>query len=180
MGRKSKCAALPAVSTAEKGDEMGEYSEGRLNAVLSSFEGREHELIPVLQAVQGEFGYLPEPSMAGIAEFLRVPASRVFGVASFYAQFRFTPTGRNHITVCRGTACHVRGGPRILEEAERLLGISEGETTEDREYSIETVACIGACGLAPTMRVNDETYGKMTSKKVAEALGLRGKKQSDE
>ena len=159
---------------------MGESTAENLSGVFAQFQGGDEELIPVLQAVQKELGYLPPEAMRQIAEFLRLPESKVYGVASFYAQFRFSPIGRNHILVCRGTACHVRGGPRILEEVERLLGIKEGETTDDLEYSIETVACIGACGLAPTMRVNEETYGKMSSKRVAEALGLVEKKQQDE
>lgn len=147
---------------------MREYSEERLNAVLSSFEGKEEELIPVLQAAQEEFGYLPESALKGIAGFLRVPESRVYGVASFYAQFRFTPIGRTHVMVCRGTACHVRGGPRILEAVEKQLGIKEGETSEGLEYSLETVACIGACGLSPTVMVNKKVHGKMTPRRVAE------------
>ena len=129
-------------------------------------------LIPILQEVQEELGYLPAEAMQRIAKFLKLPESTVFGVCTFYAQFKLTPTGRKKIVVCRGTACHVRGGARVLREIERRLGIKPGETTEDMEYSLETVACIGACALAPTMRVDDETYGQMTTKKVAEVLGV--------
>jgi NADH-quinone oxidoreductase subunit E len=111
------------------------------------------------------------PILQEIARYLKLPESTVFGVSTFYAQFKLTPTGRKKVTVCRGTACHVRGGARILREIERRLGIKPGETTEDMEYSLETVACIGACALAPTMRVGNETYGQMTTKKVAEVLG---------
>ncbi|MGD9117847.1 MAG: NADH-quinone oxidoreductase subunit NuoE [Dehalococcoidia bacterium] len=128
-------------------------------------------LIPILQEAQEKFGYLPAEAMQEIAKHLRLPESTVFGVSTFYAQFKLTPTGRKTITVCRGTACHVRGGARILKEIERRLGIKPGETTEDMEYSLETVACIGACALAPTMRVDNETYGQMTTKKVVEVLG---------
>ena len=158
---------------------MGESTAGNLSGVFAQFKGRDEELIPVLQAVQRELGYLPPEAMQQIAGFLRVPESKVYGVASFYAQFRFTPIGRRHITVCRGTACHVRGGPRILEEVERLLGIKEGETSDDLEYSIETVACIGACGLSPTIMVNKKVHGKMTPKKVAELFPQAGRDEQE-
>ena len=142
-----------------------------MRVVLSHYEGhREDELIPILQRVQDELGYLPEEAMLDIARFTGVPESRVYSVGTFYAQFRFTPIGRNHVMVCRGTACHVRGAPRILEEVEKHLGIKEGETTPDMEFSLETVACIGACGLAPNMVINNKTYGRLTAKRVREIL----------
>jgi len=161
------------VSLAEQGGADGE----RLNEILSSYEGREDELIPVLQQVQQVFGYLPEPAMKKIARFFRLPESTVFAVGTFYAQFRLAPSGRNIIRVCRGTACHVRGGPRILREVERNLGIKPGESTPDLEYCLETVACIGACALAPTMVVNNKTHGQMNARKAADLLEqFRGKK----
>jgi NADH-quinone oxidoreductase subunit E len=141
-----------------------------LDGVLSRFEGRREELIPILQGVQAEFGYLPEDAMYRIARFARVPESAVYAVATFYAQFRFTPIGRNHIMVCRGTACHVRGAPRILEKLQKQLGIEEGETTADGEFSLETVACIGACGLSPCITINKQVEAKMTPKRVTELL----------
>ena len=144
--------------------------EQRLSSVLSSFEGNKAELIPILQHVQAEFGFLSEQAMADIARFVRVPESSVYAIATFYSQFRFTPIGRKHILVCRGTACYVRGASRIQEAIENHLGITEGETTEDMEYSLETVACIGACGLSPCIMVNKKVEAKMTSKKIAEVL----------
>jgi NADH-quinone oxidoreductase subunit E len=144
-----------------------------LPEILSRYSGDSSELIPILQEAQEKFGYLPAEVMQRVARFLHLTDNMVYGVATFYAQFSFTPTGRNKITVCRGTACHVRGGARILKEVERRLGIKPGETTEDMEYSLETVACIGACALAPTMRIGNETYGQMTTKKVAEVLGAK-------
>jgi len=147
--------------------------EERLNTVLSSFEGEKSELIPILQHVQGEFGYLPEKAMFEVAKFIGAPESRVYAVASFYAQFRFTPMGKHHIMMCRGTACHVRGAPRILDEVKRQLGIREGETTPDFEYTLETVACIGCCALAPCIMINKKVEAKMTPKRVAE-LFARG------
>ena len=147
-----------------------------LNAIFSSFEGTQDELIPVLQQVQEKFGYLPDDAMLEIAQFIGVPECHVYAVATFYAHFRFTPIGRNHVLVCRGTACHVRGAPRILEQIEKQLGIKEGETTEDMEYSLETVACIGACGLSPCIMVNKKVEAKMTPRKIAEFFSKVGQK----
>jgi NADH-quinone oxidoreductase subunit E len=146
-----------------------------LAEILSRYIGASSDLIPILQEAQEKFGYLPEEVMQRVAKFLRLTDNMVYGVSTFYAQFSFTPTGRNKVTVCRGTACHVRGGARILKEIEKRLGIKPGETTEDMEYSLETVACIGACALAPTMRMGNETHGQMTTKKVAEVLGAKEK-----
>jgi NADH-quinone oxidoreductase subunit E len=143
-------------------------SEERLNEILSSYEGREDELIPILQQVQQVFGYLPEPAVKKIAKFLKLPESTVFGVGTFYAQFKLVPSGRNIIRVCRGTACHVRGGARILREVEKRLGIKPGESTPDLEYSLETVACFGACALAPVVVLNNKVHGRMTKAKVKE------------
>ena len=133
---------------------------------LSSYEGKEDELIPILQQVQEKLGYLPEEAMLEIAKFTGVSESKIYGVASFYAQFRFTPVGKNKVTVCRGTACYVRGAPRILEEVERRLGIRDGETTKDLEYTIDTVACIGCCALSPCMMINKEVHIKLTPPKI--------------
>ena len=147
----------------------------QLDEILSQYSGEKSELIPMLQEAQEKFGYLPEAVMQKFARFLKLPESTVYGVSTFYAQFTFTPTGRNRVSVCRGTACHVRGGARILREVERRLGLKPGETTDDLEYSLETVACIGACALAPTMRIGKETFGQMTTKKVAEVFGAKKK-----
>lgn len=142
----------------------------QLDSILTQYKGERSDLIPVLQEAQEKFGYLPRDVMLEIAEFLQLPQSTVFGVSTFYAQFKLTPTGRKVIKVCRGTACHVRGADKILQEYERKLGIKPGETTEDLEYTLETVACVGACALAPTLTVNREVQGKMTTTKVREML----------
>ena len=147
----------------------------QLDEILSHYSGEKGDLIPILQEAQGRFRYLPPEVMLEIARFLRIPEGTVFGVSTFYAQFKFAPTGKRIVKVCRGTACHVRGAPRILREVERRLGIRPGETTEDWEYTLETVACIGACALAPTMTVDKETHGQMTTKKVTGVFGERGK-----
>jgi NADH-quinone oxidoreductase subunit E len=153
-----------------------EAIKARVEEILAFFKGEKAELIPILQQVQQAYGYLPEAALSRVAGFVDVPECTVFGVATFYAQFKLVPTGRNIIRVCRGTACHVRGGARILKEVEKRLGIKPGESTPDLEYALETVACIGACALAPTMTINSDTYGKMTTKKVAEVLNARAKK----
>jgi len=142
----------------------------QLSKIFSSYKGKKEELIPILQQVQSEFGYLPEKAMLEVAKFTRVPESRVYAVATFYAHFRFTPIGKHHICVCRGTACHVRGAPKILGIIKKRLAIDEGETSKDMQYSLDTVACVGACGLAPNMTINKDTYGRLTAKKVSEIL----------
>jgi NADH-quinone oxidoreductase subunit E len=141
-----------------------------LDRILSGFTGAKSEAIPILQQVQHAFGYLPKEALERVARFIRVPYATLFGVATFYAQFKLTPTGKNVVRVCRGTACHVKGGSRILKEVERRLGIKPGQNTPDMEYALETVACIGACALAPTMTINSDTHGEMTARKVAELL----------
>jgi NADH-quinone oxidoreductase subunit E len=150
-----------------------ETIKAQVDEILVSYKGEKAELIPILQQVQHAFGYLPEGALSRIAKFVDQPESTVYGTATFYAQFKLVPTGRNIIRVCRGTACHVRGGARILKEVEKQLGIKSGESTPDLEYCLETVACIGACALAPTMTISNDTYGKMTTKKVTEILGKR-------
>lgn len=145
-----------------------------LTKILSSYKEGRGELIPILQEIQAEFGYLPEEAMVKVAEFARVAESNVFGVASFYTQFRFTPVGRNRVMVCRGTACHVKGSPRILAEVEKTIGIKEGETRQDLEYTLESVACIGCCGLAPCIMVNKEVHGRLTPKEIGNIFTTKG------
>ena len=143
-----------------------DYNRTELTKVLDTYRGSQEELIPVLQDVQERFGYLPKEAMFEVSKFLGIPESRVYAVASFYAQFRFTSMGKNTVMVCRGTACHVKGAPRILDEFKRELGIDENETTEDQEYTLETVACLGCCALAPCAMINDEVAANLTPKKV--------------
>jgi len=140
--------------------------------------GNKDELIPILQETQAELGYLPPAVMRQIATFLGITPGVVFGVATFYAQFRLVPSGKNRVTVCRGTACHVRGGARIQKEVEQRLGIKPGETTPDMEYTLETVACIGACALAPNITINNDVYGQLTTKKVGEIFSDRTKQNT--
>ncbi len=143
----------------------------KLDEVLKNFEaGNESLLIPALQAAQNLYGYISKSVLERISEHLDIPLSRAYGVVTFYAQFRFAPTGKYKIRVCRGTACHVRGSKGILEALERELGIKDGETTPDLKFSLETVACLGTCFLAPVIMVNEKYFGKLTTKKVKEVL----------
>ncbi|MFO8057989.1 MAG: NADH-quinone oxidoreductase subunit NuoE [bacterium] len=148
----------------------GTNSQAVLDKMQAEFPPSKDQLIPMLQFVQESLGYLSPESMFGIAEYLKVPASHVYGVATFYAQFRFQPLGKNRITVCRGTACHVRGGSSVLNEIQKQLSIGPGETTDDLMFSLETVACVGSCALAPVVVVNKRVYGKVTSKRIAEII----------
>ena len=148
-----------------------------LDPILQKHAGRGDALITILQEIQEVYSYLPEEALNRLSREAMIPMSRIYAVVTFYAQFYLNPRGRQTVRVCRGTACHVRGGSRILEAVERELGITDGETTPDLEYSLETVACIGACALAPAMVVNENTYGKMTPSEAAKAIYHKDKKE---
>ncbi len=142
----------------------------QLGKILWVFEGKKGALISILQRVQEEFGYLPQEALTEIATFLKLPPSHVFSVATFYAHFYLTRRGDHLVRVCQGTACHVRGASDILETAQYRLGIKTGQTTEDYKYSLERVACLGSCALAPIMVVDDTIYPQVTTKQVVEIL----------
>ena len=143
-----------------------EFEQELFRQVLFSFEGKAEKLIPILHQVQDSYGYLPEEAISPIAIFLNITAGQVYSVASFYDEFRLTPLGRNRVTVCRGTACHIRGAPQILEIIEQLIDIRDGETRDDLEYTLESVACIGCCALAPCLKINRDVHGEMSPEKV--------------
>jgi len=134
--------------------------------VLRSFSRRKNELIPILQRVQGELGYLPREAMLEIAQFLDVPTIDVYGVVTFYNQFRLNPPGKHSIRVCLGTACHMKGGYITLDAWKRRLGIDTRQTTPDREFDLDTVACVGCCVMAPVTVVDDKPEGKVEPTKV--------------
>lgn len=127
-------------------------------------------MIPILQKTQETFGYLPQKAVERIALFLKISENQIFGVASFYSQFRFTPPGKNSIRVCLGTACHVRGGQILCDAVERELDIKPGQTTKDRRYDLERVACLGCCALAPVVQVNRDIHSRMTVIRLKETL----------
>jgi NADH-quinone oxidoreductase subunit E len=145
--------------------------ERTMDNILSHYEGDRDELINILQEVQEHFRYLPEDALRRVAVFLKITVNQVYAVATFYALFRLKPCGKKIVRVCRGTACHVRGGSDILHTVQKRLGIKPGETTKDMEYSLETVACIGACALAPNISIDKETYGLVNNKKLEEVFG---------
>lgn len=135
-------------------------------------------LIPILQDIQDVYGYLPEKSLKEISNHLCIPLSSVYGVATFYNQFRLTPLGKNIIRVCRGTACHVKNSANILIALENELGICAGQTTRDKLFTLETVACIGACSIAPVININDEYYGRVSIKEISKIISKYKKEES--
>lgn len=138
-----------------------------LKRIFSGYTGHVSEIIPILQDIQDVYGYLPEHALEEVAGFTGVSKTHVYGVATFYAQFRFKPKGRKHIMVCTGTACHVSGAEQVLDALERHLDIGEGDVTEDMEYSLESVGCIGCCSLAPCAMVNDEVVSRIKPSRVS-------------
>lgn len=144
--------------------------DSKFRILLEQNKIKKGSLIPILQETQAIYGYLTENALKEIAKSIKVPSSEVYGVATFYSQFRLIQRGENIIRVCSGTACHVRGGPKILDVIEDELNIKSGETTNDYKFTIEKVACLGACGLAPVMMINDETYGRLTKGKIINIL----------
>ncbi len=150
------------------GSNVNQFAQ--LDEVFKKYQGVKGALIPILQEAQNSYGYLPREVIQYIAEKTRVPVSQIYGVVTFYAQFHLNPRGKNIIRVCQGTACHVRGAKAILQAIEDKLSIKAGGTTEDLNFTLETVACIGACGLAPVLMVNDETHGRLTPEVIPEIL----------
>jgi len=141
------------------------------NRIFSNYSNKDKSsLIPLLQDVQSVYGYLPESALTDIADFVDMPLSRVYGVATFYNQFRLIPLGENIIRVCRGTACHVKSSANILAAIENELKIKAGETTRDRKFTIEIVNCIGACSIAPVIMINNDYHGRITVKDVPKIL----------
>lgn len=152
----------------------GETREQRLEEqfieLLEHYRGEPGALVPLLQGAQAIFGYLPEDVMRRVAIAAGEPLSKALGVATFYAQFRMRPHAKHTIRCCHGTACHVSGAARISEELEKYFGIQAGENTPDMLYTIEEVHCVGACGMAPVVMINDRAYGKLTPEKAVEVV----------
>ncbi len=140
------------------------------NQVIDKYLDMHGALMPVLQEIQEHYGYIPEPTVHLVAERLNVYASQIYGVLTFYAQFHLEPRGKYIVRICMGTACHVKGAGRIADTLKDRLGIGHAETTEDLKFTAEYVACIGACGMAPVIMVNDGTYGSMSVQKMDEVI----------
>lgn len=147
--------------------EKASEQEKQFEELLNEYRGTPGPTIPVLQRAQDIFGYLPKDVLMKISNELDIPISQIYGVVTFYSQFHLEPRGKNIIRSCQGTACHVRGAKLVLEELTKKLGLKEGQrTTKDGLFTLETVACIGACGLAPCLMINDETHGRLTPEKA--------------
>jgi NADH:ubiquinone oxidoreductase subunit E len=145
----------------------------RINELIEECRGEKWVLIPLLQKIQEEIGYIPPEAIQPIARAMGLFPSQVQGIISFYTQLYTKPQGKKVVRVCRGTACHVRGGKTILKLVKQQLGIEEGETTPDYEYTLETVACIGVCALAPNMVISNTTYGHLNPKKITQLFGSK-------
>ncbi len=161
--------------------EAEQRNVSEVEQIVGRYRGERSSLIPILQDLQDSFGYLSEDTVDDLARRIGVSPNEIFGVATFYAQFRFRPPGEHTIRVCLGTACHVRGGHQILEEVERRLGIKSGETSADRKFDLERVACMGCCALAPVVVVDGKVHAGMTPRKVSPLLSRHreGKKIKD-
>lgn len=150
------------------------------NPILTHYPPKDRSsLIALLQDVQEAYGYLPEEQLRAIAEYIGIPMSTVYGVATFYNQFRLTPLGKNVIRVCRGTACHVKNSANILTAIETELNIKAGQTTRDKLFTLETVACIGACSIAPVININEEYYGRVAVKEIPKILSKYKKEEKN-
>ncbi len=152
-------------------EKSSEKAWEQLAVLLDKYRGTKGSVIPVLQQAQDIFGYLPKDVLVHISKEIDVPISQIYGVVTFYAQFHLAPRGENIIRSCQGTACHVRGAKAVLVSIKEKLGLKDGQaTTPDLKFTLETVACIGACGLAPVFMVNDDTHGRLTPESVGPIL----------
>jgi len=145
----------------------------RVDEIVEEYANKGNDkspMIPVLQDIQTTYGWLPEDALIRASKLMGVSLAKLSGVATFYNEFRLKPLGENHIVVCTGTACHVRGAPMLIEELERNLGIEAGGVTEDRKFSFEGARCVGSCAVAPVVVINGEFHGNMTKKKITEAI----------
>jgi len=144
----------------------GEMDKESLRQLLEKHESEPGALIPILQEIQESSGYLPEEALVFVSQEVGIPLGKIYGVVTFYSQFYLSPRGKNIIRVCHGTACHIGGAERISEAVSEELGVGEGATTEDGEFTVERVACLGCCSLAPCVMVNDETHARLSPRKI--------------
>ena len=152
-------------------DQVVEIDYMELDDIIENeFNKDKENLIMIIQAIQRRYNYLPQPALNYLATKIGVPLSQIYGVATFYSTFSLEPRGRNIISICLGTACHVRGGERVRERIEGALDISDGDTTEDMRYTLETVRCIGCCSLGPVIKINEDMHGHISSDQVDSIL----------
>jgi NADH:ubiquinone oxidoreductase subunit E len=146
--------------------------------ILESFPNHDREnLLPILQAVQQQEGYIPEEAVVKVSEFLKIPTSKVYAVSTFYDQFRFTPGSKYKIRVCNGTACHMEGSSPLLATLKKLLNIEDNETSKNRMFSLEATPCMGACGKSPVIRINEEFYTNVTEEMISSIISLIKEKE---
>ncbi len=156
-----------------------EVQESKVKSFVTKYSSEKEALISILQDIQEEYNYLPQEALRIVSATLGIPLINIIGVATFYRSFSLEPRGKHLVTVCMGTACHVRGGPKILEEFERKLDIEAGETTEDRQFSLETVACLGCCAIGPVVVVDGDYHAQTSIRKVGSILKKYRKKEKE-
>lgn len=159
---KKKLTTVPFKDTQQQ--------KARLDEVIEKYKGTEGTLMPVMQEAQEIYGYLPAEVQNYIAAGMDVPASEIYGIASFYSQFLLNPKGEYTISVCLGTACYVKGSGQVIEKLSAILGIKTGEMTSDRKFSLDATRCIGACGLAPVLTINEDVYGRLVPNQLEEIV----------
>jgi len=154
------------IANRQTANDMDNVDLTLIDPLISKFKGKKGNLIPILQGTQNIYGYVPREAFIKINAETGLSLSEMYGVATFYAQFRLKPVGKHIIKVCHGTACHVQNANKITEDLQDSLGVLDGETTEDRMFTLESVACLGCCSLAPVMMIGDDTYGSLTGKEA--------------
>ncbi|NMB25057.1 MAG: NADH-quinone oxidoreductase subunit NuoE [Firmicutes bacterium] len=170
--------ALPVADLEDRVQQERQFA--KVNEIIAQYEKEESALIPILQKVQEEYRYLPEEILTYIATALGISPATVYGVATFYAQFSLDPMGEYIVRVCDGTACHVRRSTAVLDAIRKKVGLTKGQkTTDDMGFTVETVSCLGACGLAPVVTINDEVYGNVTPEAITEILDTLQKRGGD-
>ncbi len=159
--------SLPSRGEGEGGgDRENKMDLKKVNEIVNKYNGEKNWLIAIFQDIQAEYRYLPKEAIGLVANRLKIPLTQVYAVATFYKSFSLVPRGEHEIHVCLGTACHLRGGQRLVENFERTLEVKAGETTKDMKFTLETVNCLGACALAPLVRVDQKNYGKVTADRI--------------
>ncbi len=161
---------IARINTSENTIKGDEQDLSLLDPIIARHKGKKGNLIPLLQGAQELYGFISKAAFDKLSRETGIPLSDMFGVATFYAQFRLSPVGKNIIKVCHGTACHVQNAIEITESLEEMLKVKDGETTEDRFFTLESVACLGCCSLAPVMMIGDQTYGKLTGNEAVKIV----------
>jgi NADH-quinone oxidoreductase subunit E len=152
-------------------DQFAEIDYMELDSIIENeFNNDKENLIMILQAIQRQYNHLPRPALSYLSEKIDIPLSRIYGVGTFYSTFSLEPRGRNIVSVCLGTACHVRGGEKVREKIEETLGICNGETTQDKRFTLESVRCIGCCSLGPVVKVNEDIHGRISADEIKKTL----------